>query len=105
MNHPTKNPMGENCTSQGDCLNGVHSDQVVLGTVRQEAGPRERQQKAIETKLARGGGGTSSLSPLRSDSSRDGQVGGWTVLTVAKGAQRESWKTALGAMEPSQKQA
>ncbi len=48
----------------------VHSDQMVLGTVRQEAGPRERQP-ALTTKLAQGR--ASGLSPLRSDGSQDGQ--------------------------------
>jgi hypothetical protein len=36
---------------QEDCPDGVHSDQMVLGTVWQEAGPRERWPKALKTKL------------------------------------------------------
>jgi hypothetical protein len=31
--------------------------------------------------------GPSGLSPLRSQGSHDGQVGGWTVLTLAKDTQ------------------
>jgi hypothetical protein len=68
---------------------------MVLRRVRQEAGLHERQPKALKNKLAQEG--PSSLSPLRSDDSRDGQVRGWTALTVAKDAQRESWKTTLGS--------
>jgi hypothetical protein len=49
---------------------------MVLGTIRQEAGPCERQPKALKTKLSRAG--PSGLSLLRSDGSRDGQAGGWT---------------------------
>ncbi len=52
----------------------IYSDQMVLGTVRWEAGPRERQPKALRTKLAQRG--PSGSSPLKSDGSRDGQVGG-----------------------------
>jgi hypothetical protein len=40
-------------------------------------------------------GGPSGLSKFRSDVSRDGLAGSWTELIVAKGAQRESWKTIL----------
>jgi hypothetical protein len=45
---------------------------MVLGTVRQEAGHRERQPKALKTKLAQGGGGHQA-SPFKSDGFRDGQ--------------------------------
>jgi hypothetical protein len=38
----------------GDCLNQVHSDQRVLGIVRWEAGPCERQPKTLKTKLIQG---------------------------------------------------
>jgi hypothetical protein len=49
----------------------------------------------METKLAHRG--PSGLSHLGSEDSRDGQTGCWTAVTVAKGAQRESWKTTLGS--------
>jgi hypothetical protein len=42
-------------------------------------------------------GGPEASSPLRSDSSRDCQAGGWTAITVAKNVQIESWKTTLGS--------
>jgi hypothetical protein len=67
-----------------DCWNGVRSDQLVLRTVRWEAGPRERLPKALKTKL--GECQPSGSSSLRSDGSRDGQAGGMTTLVVAKGA-------------------
>jgi hypothetical protein len=38
-----------------DCLDRVHSDQMVLRTVRREAGPCERWPKVLNTKLAHGG--------------------------------------------------
>jgi hypothetical protein len=38
-----------------DCPYQVHSDQMVLGTVRQAAGPRERSPKVVKTKLVQGG--------------------------------------------------
>jgi hypothetical protein len=44
---------------------------MVLGTVRPEAGPCERQLKVAKTRLAQGG--PSGLSPLRSHGSRDGE--------------------------------
>ncbi len=77
----------------GDCPNQIPSDQMVLGTVRLEAGPRERWPKALKTKLAQGG--PSGSSPLRSDGSRDSQAGGWTAFMVVKDTQQESWKTTL----------
>jgi hypothetical protein len=64
-NKSTTHDIWENCTTQGDCLDRVHSDQMVLGTVGWEAGPQERQPKAFKTKLAQKG--PSGLSPLRSD--------------------------------------
>jgi hypothetical protein len=79
--------------AKGDCPNRVHSDQMVLGTVRREAGPCERWPKKFKTKLAQGG--PSGWSPLRSDHSCDGQVGGRTALMPAKDAHGESWKTTL----------
>jgi hypothetical protein len=68
---------------------------MVLRTVILEAGPRERQPKALKTKLAQEG--PSDLSPLRLDGSQGGQMGGWTTLMVAKEAQKENWKTTLGS--------
>ncbi len=38
-----------------DCPNRANSDQIVLGMVRREAGPRKRWPKALKTKLAQGG--------------------------------------------------
>ncbi len=67
------------------------------GTVRWEAGPRERWQKALKTKLDLRG--PSGSSQLRSYGSHDGQVGGRTALTVAKGVQKDSWQTTLGSQE------
>jgi hypothetical protein len=58
---------------------------MVLGTIRQEAGPRKRLPKALKTKLAQGG--PSGSSPLISDGSHDGQAEGWTLQKVAKDAQ------------------
>ncbi len=42
---------------------------MVLMTVRQEGEPRERQSKALKTKLAHGG--PSGSSPLRTGGSRE----------------------------------
>jgi hypothetical protein len=58
---------------------------MVLGTVRREAGPCESRPKAFKTKL--GQGGPSVSTPIRSDGSCDGQVGGWTFWEMAKGIQ------------------
>jgi hypothetical protein len=80
----------ENFTKPRDCPNWVRSDQMVLRTVRQEAGSREKQPKTLETNLAKGGPSGSCL--LRSDSSHNGQEGGWITLMVASGAQRENGK-------------
>jgi RNA 3'-terminal phosphate cyclase len=81
----------------GDCSDQVHSDQMVL---RQEAGPRERQLKALKAKLIQGG--PSGSSPLRSDGSRDGQAWGWTLWEAAKMLTGEL-RTSLGTKGPSQK--
>jgi hypothetical protein len=40
---------------KGNCPDQVHSDQMVLGTVIQEAGLCERWRKMLKTKLAKGG--------------------------------------------------
>ncbi len=76
-------------------MNGVDADQMALETIRWETGPHERRSKVLKIKLAQVG--LSGSSPLRSDSSHDGQVGRWTALTVANNAQGESWKTTLGS--------
>jgi hypothetical protein len=62
--------------AKSDCSNQVYSIQMVLGTVRREAGSQERWPKALKAKLTQGG--PLGLSLLRSDSSPDVQVGGWT---------------------------
>jgi hypothetical protein len=76
---------------------------MALRTVRQEAGPRERQPKMLKSKLAKGE--PSGSSPVRSDGSHDGHAGGWTMLMVVKGTHGESWKTILESKEPNQRQA
>jgi hypothetical protein len=40
--------------AKGYCPNQVHSDEIVLGTVRWENGPPERWPKVLNTKLAHG---------------------------------------------------
>jgi hypothetical protein len=60
--------------AKGDCPDRVHSDQMVLETVRLEAGSRERRPKALKTKLSHSGS-IRFESTLR-DSSHDGQVAG-----------------------------
>jgi hypothetical protein len=77
--------------AKGDCSDQVHLDQMVLRTVRQEAGPRERWSKTLKTTIAQEG--PSGSNPLSSDGSHDDQAGGLTVLMVAKGIQRQSWIT------------
>ncbi len=75
--------------AKGDSSDRVHSDQMVLGTVRWDAGPCEKQPKALKTKLAQGG--PSDSSPLRSDGSHDGKAGV---------GPRERWpKTLKGELE------
>ncbi len=76
VNHPKKTLKGVFATSQEELSRLSPPAQMVLGTVRREAGPHERQPKALRTKLAQGA--PSGLSPLRSDGSCDGQAGGWT---------------------------
>ncbi len=58
---------------KGDCPDRVHSDQMVLATVRREAGRHERQPKAVKTTLAQGG--PSCSSPLGSGGSCGGKAG------------------------------
>ncbi len=62
MNRPKKTLKGEFAKSQVDCPDGVRSDQIVIETVREEAGPHDRQPKALKTKLTRGRPSDSSLS-------------------------------------------
>ncbi len=56
MNRPKKILKGKTAQAKGGCLDRVHSDQMALRTVRQEAGPCERRPKALKTKLAQEGG-------------------------------------------------
>ncbi len=46
VNHPKRHSRGILQHAKGDCSDRVDSDQMVLGTVRQEAGPRERWPQA-----------------------------------------------------------
>jgi hypothetical protein len=55
VNHPKETLKGDLQKAKRDCPDHVHSDQMVLWTVRQESGPHERQSKALKTKLAKGG--------------------------------------------------
>ncbi len=84
---------GSSTASQWDCSDRVHSDQIILWTVRWEAGPRERLPKVLKTKPTQGR--PSGSSPLRSDGSHDGQARGWTSWEAADDNKRESWKTTL----------
>jgi hypothetical protein len=63
---------------------------MVLGTVRQEAEPQKRRPKALKHRLTKGG--PSDLSPLGSDGSSDGQMGGWASLEAAKDTQQKFGK-------------
>ncbi len=78
--------------AEGDCSDWVHSYQMVLGTVRQEAGPQKRWPKVLETKQTQG---PSGWSPFRSDVSRDGQAGHCTSWEVAKETQGRVGQTTL----------
>jgi hypothetical protein len=71
--------------AKGDCSNQVHSDQMVLGKARQEAGTQKRQLKVLKTKLTQGE--ASGSSPLRSDGSHNGQMGVWTSGEETKDTQ------------------
>ncbi len=81
MNHPKETLKGDLQKAKRDCPDHVHSDQMVLWTVRQESGPHERQSKALKTLK---GGRPKGSSPLRSDGSHDGQAKGWTLREAAK---------------------
>ncbi len=56
-------PRGKLHKSKGESPHQIHSDQMVLGAVRWEAGPHERWQITLKTKLAQGG--PSDLSQIR----------------------------------------
>jgi hypothetical protein len=71
VNRPKKALKGNLHKAKGYYTNRGHLDQTVLATDRQEDGPHERRPKTIKTMLAQEG--PSSLSPCRSDVSRDGQ--------------------------------
>jgi hypothetical protein len=75
INRPKRRIGGIFTARQGDRSDQVHSDQMVLKTVRWEADPQERRPKVLKTKTQ---GKPSALSPFRSDNSCDCQVGGWT---------------------------
>ncbi len=55
VNHPKKSLKGEFAKTKGNCPDRVHSDQMVLGTMRKETGPCETQPKALKAKLTKGG--------------------------------------------------
>jgi hypothetical protein len=69
--------------AKGGCSDQVHSDQMVLGIVRQEAAPQERQPKVLQTKLTKGG----------SPGSRPG--GRLELMRGGQRCSRENWKTTL----------
>jgi hypothetical protein len=97
--HPKRHTAGEFYIKQrGNCLGGVHSDQMVLKTVRQEAGPQERWPKALKSKLAQEQ--PSVLSPHRSDGSCDSQTGGWTSWKVVKDTQGRVGKKENKSRKP-----
>jgi hypothetical protein len=83
------------------CSNPVHSNQMVLRTVRREAGSQERLPKALKTEPNQGG--SSGSSPHRLDGSCDGQVGGWTSWEAAIDAQGRVRKPLWEAKGLSQK--
>jgi hypothetical protein len=45
-----RHPRGILLQAKRDCSDGVHSDQMVLTTVGQEAGPQKMQPKALKDK-------------------------------------------------------
>ncbi len=65
MNRPKKAHNSKASKAKGNCLNLVHSDKMVLGTVRQEAGHHKRWPRTLKTKLAEEW--LSGSSPLRPD--------------------------------------
>ncbi len=101
VSYPKEALKGNFTTSQGDCSDRVLSDQMVLRTVRWEAGSRKRQPLALKHKLTQKG--PSGSSPLWSDGFRDGQAGGCTSWEAAKGAQGRVGKQLYKSKGPSQK--
>jgi hypothetical protein len=93
MNRPTETLKGDFTAAKGDYLGQFHSDQMVLGTVRQEAGPPQRHPKALETKLAQRV--PSGSCPLRSDASRDDHACRLDFMRDGQRCSRESWNTTL----------
>jgi hypothetical protein len=73
------------CKPSGTVLIESIQGQMVLGTVRREAGPQKRWSKALKSKLTQGG--SLDSSPLRSNGSRDDQAEGWTLREAAKDTQ------------------
>jgi hypothetical protein len=67
---------------------------MVLGTVRQEAGPLMRQPKALKAELTQAG--PSSLSTLRSDGTHIVWREAGPHEKQPKTHSREIWKTTLG---------
>jgi hypothetical protein len=67
VNHKKRLSKGNLQIAEGDCSNRVHSDQIVLRVVRQEAGSHKRSQKVLKTKLTHGE--SSGLGPLKSEGS------------------------------------
>jgi hypothetical protein len=55
VNRPKKTLETGLLQAKGVFSDRVHLDQMVLVIVRQEAGPQERQPKALKTKLTQGG--------------------------------------------------
>ncbi len=81
--------------AKGHSLDQLHSDQMVLGTVREEAGLRERQPKPFKTKLAQG-------EAIRLESTQIRWFVRWPGrrLDLVRGGQRcsmENWKKTLGS--------
>jgi hypothetical protein len=54
VSHLKETLKGDFTASQGVCPDQIYSDQTVLGTVRQQAGPFQRWLKVLKTKLAQG---------------------------------------------------
>jgi hypothetical protein len=82
-NHPKKILGGKMHKARGTVWNKSTQIRWFSGQSDGRRWPGERQPKALRTKLALWG--PSGSNPLRSYGSHDGQAGGWTALTVAKG--------------------
>ncbi len=81
---------------KGDCSDQVHSDQMVLRTVRWEAGPLKRRPKGYLELLETNSRGTIRLESTQIRCSCDGQVSGWTSPGVAKDAQSRKPRDLVG---------